>query len=45
MGRLAIENAIRASKGEKIEKRIDSGTKIITKANAQELLDFLAGIK
>lgn len=45
MGRLGIEMAIKLSKGETIDKRIDSGTKMTTKDNAQELLDFLAGIK
>ena len=45
MGRLGIEMAIKLSKGEKIDKRIDSGTKMITKDNAQALLDFLASIQ
>jgi ribose transport system substrate-binding protein len=45
MGRLGVEMAIKLSKGETIEKRIDSGTEIINKANAQKQLDFLASIQ
>ncbi|ADK80793.1 sugar ABC transporter substrate-binding protein [Sediminispirochaeta smaragdinae] len=39
MGYLGVENAIKAAKGETIEKRIDSGVDIITKENAQAALD------
>ncbi len=45
MGRIAVESAVKLAKGEKVEKRIDSGTKMITKDNAQKQLDFLAKIQ
>jgi ribose transport system substrate-binding protein len=45
MGRLSIEKAIEVKAGHKIDKRIDSGATMITKANAQELLDFRMSIK
>jgi ribose transport system substrate-binding protein len=45
MGRMAVLDAIKLAKGEKIPQRIDSGTKLITKDNAQAQLDFLANIK
>jgi len=45
MGRLAVEKALELVAGKTIEKRIDSGTDVITKDNAQKLLDFLASIK
>lgn len=45
MGRLGVLDAIKLSKGQKIEKRVDSGTKLITRDNAQQQLDFLASIK
>lgn len=41
MGYISVENAVKAIKGEKIPKRIDSGVDIITKDNAKEKLDFL----
>ncbi|WP_320130641.1 sugar ABC transporter substrate-binding protein [uncultured Sphaerochaeta sp.] len=41
MGYLAVENAIKLSKGETIEKRIDSGVDVITKETAQAALDKL----
>lgn len=44
MGYLGVENAIKAIKGEKVEKRIDSGIDVITKENAQEKLEFLKSI-
>ena len=40
MGRLAVEKALEAIDGKPVQKRIDSGATLITKANAQELLDF-----
>ncbi len=45
MGRLAIEKALELKAGKTIEKRIDSGATLITKTNAQELIDFRATIK
>jgi ribose transport system substrate-binding protein len=45
MGYLAIEKSLQLIKGKKISKRIDSGTDIITKKNAQQLLEFLNSIK
>ncbi|MDR3148162.1 MAG: sugar ABC transporter substrate-binding protein [Treponema sp.] len=39
MGYLGVEAAIKAVKGEAVEKRIDSGTDMITKKNAQQFLD------
>lgn len=44
MGYQGVENALKTIKGEKIEKRIDSGIDIITKENAQEKLEFLQSI-
>lgn len=38
MGYKGVETAIRAKKGEQVEKRIDTGVKIITKENAKEEL-------
>jgi ribose transport system substrate-binding protein len=45
MGRLAIEKAIELKAGKTIDKRIDSGATLITKFNAQGLIDFRATIK
>ena len=45
MGRIAIEKALEVIAGKTIEKRIDSGATMITKENAQALLDFRATIK
>lgn len=45
MGRLGVEEALKVIHGETIPKRIDSGATLITKDNAQELLDFRASIK
>lgn len=45
MGRLAVEKALDAIAGKPVDKRIDSGATLITKANAQELLDFRKSIK
>jgi ribose transport system substrate-binding protein len=40
MGHLAVERALDVLAGKTIPKRIDSGATMITKANAQQLLDF-----
>ncbi|CAM4383398.1 sugar ABC transporter substrate-binding protein [Paenibacillus alkaliterrae] len=44
MGYLSVEHALKAIKGETVEKTIDSGIDIITKDNAKEKLDFLEQI-
>ncbi|MFC4767116.1 sugar ABC transporter substrate-binding protein [Effusibacillus consociatus] len=44
MGYKGVENALKVIRGEKIEKRIDSGVDVISKENAQKKLDFLKGI-
>lgn len=44
MGQLAIEKALEAIAGKSIDKRIDSGTTLITKENAQDYLDFKASL-
>jgi ribose transport system substrate-binding protein len=41
MGYKGVENALKAIKGEHVEKRIDSGAEVINKDNAQKKLDFL----
>ncbi|MBO1515407.1 sugar ABC transporter substrate-binding protein [Metabacillus bambusae] len=41
MGYLSIENALKVSEGEKVEKNIDSGVDIIIKGNAEGRLEFL----
>ena len=45
MGRLAIEKALELKAGKTIDKRIDSGATMMTKDNAQSLLDFRMSIK
>lgn len=45
MGRIGVETAIKLANKGTVQKRIDSGTKLITKDNAQAQLDFLANIK
>ncbi len=45
MGRIAVEKALEIVAGKTIDKRIDSGATMITKENAQALLDFRATIK
>jgi ribose transport system substrate-binding protein len=45
MGRLGVEKALDVIAGKPIEKRIDSGATLITKDNAQQLLDFRKSIK
>jgi ribose transport system substrate-binding protein len=44
MGYKGVENAVKAINGEKVEKRIDSGAKVITKENGQKQLDFLKSL-
>jgi ribose transport system substrate-binding protein len=45
MGRLGVEKALEVLAGKAIDKRIDSGATLITKDNAQKLLDFRNSIK
>jgi ribose transport system substrate-binding protein len=45
MGRLGVEKALEAIHGKPVAKRIDSGATMMTKANAQKLLDFRESIK
>lgn len=45
MGQIAVEKALEVINGKDIEKRIDSGAKLITKDNAQELVDFRSKVK
>lgn len=45
MGRLGVEKALEVLAGKTIDKRIDSGATLITKDNAQQLMDFRATIK
>lgn len=44
MAYLSVETALKATKGEKVEKFIDAGVDIIIKGNAEERLDFLNGL-
>ncbi|MBE3580650.1 MAG: sugar ABC transporter substrate-binding protein [Thermoanaerobacteraceae bacterium] len=44
IGYMGVEAAVKAAKGESVEKRIDTGTKVITKDNVQEEMDKLAEI-
>ena len=41
MGELAVENAVKAIRGESVEARIDSGSEVVTADNAQAYLDKL----
>lgn len=41
MGYQSVENAVKAIRGETVEKKTDSGVDIITQDNAKEKLDFL----
>ncbi|MBO0997538.1 sugar ABC transporter substrate-binding protein [Bacillus sp. SD075] len=43
MGFQAIEAAVKAVKGEKVEKRIDSGAKVITEENVAEAIEEING--
>ncbi len=36
MGSLGIETAVKAAKRETVEKNVDTGTKMVTKANADK---------
>lgn len=38
IGRRAIEEAVKAARGQPVEKRVDIGTALVTKENAQEFL-------
>lgn len=42
MGYLSVKQALKAIKGEAVEKRVDSGIDLITQDNAKDKLDFLA---
>lgn len=44
MGYQSVENALKAIRGETVDKRIDSGVDIITNDNAKEKLEFLTQI-
>lgn len=44
MGQLGVEKALDAIAGKPVDKRIDSGTTLITKDNAQKYLDFKASL-
>lgn len=44
MGELGVQKALDAIAGKPVDKRIDSGAELITKANAKELQDFRASI-
>lgn len=41
MGYLSVQNALKAIKGENVEKNIDTGVDIIIKENAKQRLEFL----
>lgn len=41
MGYLSVEKALKAIKGDPLEKRIDSGVDIIIKENSEDRIDFL----
>jgi len=43
MGYMSIESAIKAIKGEEVEKRIDSGAEVITKENVKEKIQKVNG--
>jgi ribose transport system substrate-binding protein len=40
MGTVAVQTAAAAARGEQVEKRIDTGTEIVTKDNAQRFTEF-----
>ncbi|MGM0874532.1 MAG: sugar ABC transporter substrate-binding protein [Bacillota bacterium] len=44
MGYISVEQALRAIKGEHVEKRIDSGVDILTVDNAKDRMNFLTKI-
>ena len=41
MGYISVQTALKVTKGEKVNKNIDSGVDIITEGNVTERLDFL----
>ncbi|WP_127490253.1 sugar ABC transporter substrate-binding protein [Paenibacillus ehimensis] len=43
IGHLGVEAAVKAIRGEIIDKRIDSGVKVITKENVEETLAKIKG--
>ena len=44
MGYISVQNALKAIKGQRVEKKINSDVDIITSDNANSKLDFLEGI-
>jgi ribose transport system substrate-binding protein len=44
MGYISVENALKAIKGQRLEKKINSDVDIITEDNAKSKIDFLEGI-
>ena len=40
MGYLSIQTALKVTKGEKVNKEVDSGVDIVTQANARDRIDF-----
>lgn len=44
MGYISVENSIKAIKGQRVEKKINSDVDIITEDNAKSKIDFLEGI-
>ena len=40
MGYLSVQTALRVSKGETVNKKIDSGVDVITKENVKQRIDF-----
>jgi ribose transport system substrate-binding protein len=44
MGYICVENALKAVKGQRVEKKINSDVDIITGENAKSKIDFLEGI-
>ncbi|MDR4947298.1 sugar ABC transporter substrate-binding protein [Neobacillus cucumis] len=45
MGYISVENALKAIKGQRVEKKIDSDVDIITADNAKSKIEFLEGLK
>lgn len=41
MGMLGVENAVKALKGEEVEQNLDTGSKLITKDNVDDQLDYI----
>ncbi|MEH7098046.1 sugar ABC transporter substrate-binding protein [Neobacillus vireti] len=44
MGYISVQNALKAIKGQRVEKKINSDVDIITEDNAKSKIDFLEGI-